>query len=144
MIVRLYEHAGTALVIPHSTGIVYSNQAGGHACLQPQTEGFLVPIANDVGLATTHEFRSPENELFHYFTELHSCGAPLTEADAQRIESIMHQLPQWDNLSVDRDRLDESVEAWVFVTVAESKQKPILVDGLDYPVRAILTWTNSD
>ncbi|WP_417387137.1 DUF6210 family protein [Gimesia sp.] len=144
MIVRLYDHAGTALVIPHPTGIVYSNQAGGHACLQPQAEGFLVPIANDVGLAPAHDFRSPENELFHYFTELCSCGAMLTEADAQMIESIMHQLPQWSGLSVDRDRLDDSVEAWVFVKVAEPKRKLTIVDGLNYPVRAILTWTNSD
>ena len=59
MIVRLYDHAGTALVIPHATGIVYSNQAGGTTCVQPQLEGFVVPIANDVGLAPTHDFRSP-------------------------------------------------------------------------------------
>ncbi len=144
MIVRLYDLAGTALVIPHATGIIYSNQAGGHACLQPKAEGFLVPIANDVGLAPTHDFRSPENDLFKYFTNLHSCGAPLTETDAQKIESIMHKLPMWDGLSVDRDRLDDSVEAWVFVTIAETEQKPILVNGLSYPLSAILTWTNSD
>ncbi len=144
MIVRLYDQVGTALVIPHPTGIVYSNQAGGHACLQPQAEGFLIPIANDVGLAPTHDLRSPENDLFKYFSKLHSCGAPLTEADAQKIESIMHQLPLWGGLSVDRKRLHNSVEAWVFVTIAESEQRPILVEGLNYPVSAILTWTNSD
>ena len=144
MIVRLYDLAGTALVIPHPTGIVYSNQAGGHACLQPAAEGFLVPIANDVGLAPTHDFRSPENELFKYFSRLHSCGASLTEADAQKIESIMHELPLWSGLSVDREQLKDSVEAWVFVIIAESEQKPILVDDLNYPVKAILTWTNSD
>lgn len=103
-----------------------------------------MPIANDVGLAPTHDFRSPENDLFKYFTNLHSCGAPLTETDAQKIDSIMHKLPMWDGLSVDRDRLDDSVEAWVFVTIAETEQQPILVNGLSYPLSAILTWTNSD
>lgn len=144
MIVRLYEHAGTALVVPHPTGVVYSNQAGGHACLQPNIEGFLVPIANEVGLAPSHSFRSPENDLFKYFATLHSCGAPISETDALEIEAIMHQLPLWGGLRVDRDRLKDSAEAWVFVTIEESEHRPILVDGIDYPIHAILTWTNSD
>lgn len=144
MIVRLYEHSGTALVIPHTTGIIYSNQAGGLACLQPDVEGFLAPIANDVGLAPAHDFRSPENELFRYFKKLHSCGAPLTEMDAIKIESVMHELPLWGGLSVDRERLAESIEAWVFVRIVDIGHKPIPVDGLPYPVDAILTWTNSD
>ena len=144
MIVRLYEHSGTALVIPHSTGIIYANQAGGHACLQPQAEGFLVPIANDVGLAPKHEFRSPENELYRYFEKLNSCGAPLTDNDAAKIEAIIHQLPLWRGLSVDRRRINESVEAWVYVNIAATEERPVPVDGLSYPFDAILTWTNTD
>ncbi len=144
MIVRLYDHAGTALVVPHPSGIVYSNQAGGQACLQPQVEGFLVPIANDVGLAPLYGFRSPENDLLRYFKKLQWCGAPLTVRDAEEIEAIMHSLPLWAGLRVDRDRLSESIEAWVFVTITDCGTNPILVDGIAYPVRAILTWTNSD
>ena len=144
MIVRLYDHAGTALIIPHPTGIVYSNQAGGHACQQPQLEGFLVPIANDVGLAPKLDFRSPENELFQHFSNANSCGEPLNEVDAQRIESIMHQLPLWGGLTVNRDRLNDSVESWVFVTIAATEHRPILVGGITYPVSAVLTWSNSD
>ena len=144
MIVRLYEHSGTALVIPHSTGIIYANQAGGHACLQPQAEGFLVPIANDVGLAPEHEFSGPENELYHYFEKLNSCGASLTEDDATKIEAIMQQLPRWRGLSVDRGRMNESYEAWVHVSIAATEEKPVPVDGLSYPLDAILTWTNTD
>ena len=144
MIVRLYDHSGTALVVPHPTGIVYSNQAGGHACLQPELEGFCVPIGNDVGLAPKHDFRSPENDLFKYFGKLNSCGASLTEADAQRIESIMHNLPLWGGFTVDRARLNDSVESWVFVTINGNENSPIPVDGITYPVSAVLTWTNSD
>jgi hypothetical protein len=144
MIVRLYEHSGTALVIPHATGIIYTNQVGGHACFHPQAEGFLVPIANDVGLAPENRFLSPENDLFLYFTKQHSCGESLTENDALKIEGIMHQLPLWGGLTVDRKRLADSVEAWVFVRIADSENKPIPVDGLTYPLDAILTWTNTD
>jgi len=99
MHVSLYDNSGTALVIPYTTGVTYSNQAGGHACLQPEIEGFLVPIANDVGLAPQNEFRSPENELFDYFTKLNSCGAPITERDADKIESILHESPVWGGLN---------------------------------------------
>ena len=144
MIVRLYDHVGTALVIPHPTGIVYSNQAGGHACLQPQAEGCLAPIANDGGLAPEYSFRGPENELFEYFASLGSCGAPLTETDAQQMEAIMRRPPLWSGFSVDRDRLADSVEAWVFVIIEETDPSPVLVEGLKHPVHAILTWTNSD
>ena len=144
MIVRLYDHAGTALIIPHPTGIVYSNQAGGHACQQPELEGFLVPIANDVGLAPELDFRSPENELFKYFSRINTCGETLDENNAKMIETIMRQLPLWGGLTVDRDRLDESVESWVFVTISATENTPLLVDGITYPVSGVLTWTNSD
>ena len=144
MHVSLYDHSGTALVIPHPTGITYSNQAGGHACLQPEIEGFLVPIANDVGLSPQNEFRSPENELFAYFGKLNSCGAPISDTDADRIESILHKSPVWGGLSVDRKRLNDSVESWVHVTVSDESNLPVLVTGLKYPLSAILTWNNTD
>ena len=143
MIVRLYDHAGTALIIPHPTGITYTNQAGGHACLQPEAEGFLVPIANDVGLPD-HALISPENQLFDYFRKLHCCGEPLDENAARQIESIFHELPSWGGLRVDRQRLADSVESWVHVTVDRNEHGPLPVSGLNYPIAALLTWSNSD
>lgn len=32
------------LVVPHPTGVVYTQQAGGTACCHPETEGFYVPL----------------------------------------------------------------------------------------------------
>jgi len=143
MIVRLYDQVGTALVIPHPTGIIYSNQAAGTACLQPELEGFLVPIANEVGLAPAHDLRSPENALFEYFMRHNSYGGPLTDGDIEKIESVMNA-HLGGGLTVDRDRIKESFESWVFVAIAETKQSSILVDGIPYPVDAVLTWSNSD
>lgn len=54
---------------------------------------------------------SPENELFAYFTKSGSCGDPLSETDAQMIESVFHQLLPWVALFVNRDRLIDSVES---------------------------------
>ena len=46
--VLLYEIGGLALIVPASTGIVYRNQTGGHACLPSQMEGYLVPLAGEM------------------------------------------------------------------------------------------------
>lgn len=42
-LVRLYE-AGLGLVFPWPSGVMYSNQACGHACMQPEVEGIFVPL----------------------------------------------------------------------------------------------------
>ncbi len=44
------------------------------------------------------------------------------------------------SLKVDRSRLHESVEAWVYVDILD---EPYLNRGLT-PCKAILTWENSD
>ena len=144
MIVRLYEHVGTALIIPSSTGILYSNQAGGTACQTPQVEGFLVPIANDVGRSPGNRLYSPANQLLSYFEKGPSHGIPISEQAAQYIEAVFRQMSHWEGFSVDRSRLSESVEAWVHVILDKVESDPLPVDGMKYPVRAILTWENSD
>lgn len=143
MLVHLYDNCGTALIIPHPTGVIYSNQAGGHSCMQPEVEGFLVPVANDVGLPE-HNLISPENELFAYFSNSGSCGGHISETDAQMIESVFHQLLPWVSLFVDRVRLQDSVESWVYVRIFANRFGPLPVSGISYPVDAILTWCNSD
>ncbi|EMN00850.1 hypothetical protein LEP1GSC021_4612 [Leptospira noguchii str. 1993005606] len=43
-IIRLWGMENIGLIIEYQTGIIYSNQTGGYACLQPEVEGFLVPL----------------------------------------------------------------------------------------------------
>ncbi len=147
--VRLYDLAGTGVIIEHPTGIIYSNQAGGYSCLQPFLEGAFVPIRNDVSLEG--EFISPERDLREYFIgpKHGGCGAPhgLDLEDADFIDRALTKarLDSW--LKVDRQRLKESCEAWVFLTVLgdEDLGGSSICKGFGpYPKRGVLTWTNSD
>ena len=142
--VLLYEHVGTALVVPAPTGVVYQQQAGGVCCLQPELEGFLVPLGNDVEL-DGHRLISAENELF---TEFASGGEALDSESADRLDAYLqryarsHYLPM-RSIRVNRERLHESFEAWVHVVVSEGEPSvPIL--GASWPLHAVLTWNNSD
>lgn len=37
----LWSFNGLGLIIKYPSGVIYTNQAGGYACLQPQEEGIL-------------------------------------------------------------------------------------------------------
>ena len=60
-LIRLYDMVGTSLIVPAKTGVIYSNQTGGTACLQPQQEGFVIPFCNDISLPGL-KLVSPENK----------------------------------------------------------------------------------
>ena len=45
--VALYNLSGVAAVVPMKTGVTYTNQVGGGACLHPELEGILVPFNDD-------------------------------------------------------------------------------------------------
>ena len=139
--VSLIGHAGT--------GVIYSNQAGGIVCLHPEIEGAFVPFGNDV-VYEGRRFLSPENDLESYFAGPKHCGAGATngldEADADFIDGVLQkaQVSHW--IAVDRNRLEESCEAWVCVTVLEDEASPFSIcSGFGpYPKKGVLTWVNSD
>ncbi|WP_390657021.1 DUF6210 family protein [Crateriforma spongiae] len=141
--VRLWEHAGTGLIVPRPTGVRYCNQVGGHDCHQVSIEGFFVPIANAAGAPPKHEFCSPENFLFKHFAE-HSAMDGLTERDADVIELAFRDVPLWNTLQVDRSRLVDCFEAWVHVTISYDSDSCGIIEGLNRNFGAILTWTNTD
>lgn len=140
----LYEHVGTALLVPAPTGIVYQAQAGGTVCLQPALEGFLVPFGNDVEL-DDHRVISLENELF---SELASHGQSFDSEMADRLDALLqrygesHYRPM-SRVRVNRDRLHESFEAWVHVIVSAG-EPTVPIFGVSWPLHAVLTWNNSD
>ena len=48
------------LIVSAPTGVRYTNQVGGHACNQPQLEGYLIPLGNPI---------ADMNELENYWIE---------------------------------------------------------------------------
>jgi hypothetical protein len=136
----LYSAKGVGIVVLSPSGVIFSNQAGGYACLQPELEGVYVPLDDD--------FNDIETKLSDYFTGPKHLGTGATrghdEDDADRIDEILHSRSVPCPVAVDRQRLGESVEAWVFVRLrADDGPFPIL-EGFQTGSPAVLTWTNSD
>jgi hypothetical protein len=138
--VRLYSAKGIGVVVPRQTGVMFSNQAGGYSCLQPEIEGVYIPLDDD--------FNGIEDKLHEYFVgPKHGGGGAcngLDEADADAIDDILHKRPAPCPLRVDRTRLHDSVEAWVHVCLSNEDGLAPLVANFEDDTPAIMTWTNSD
>lgn len=148
--VTLFDNVGTGVIIEYPTGVLYSNQVGGTANLHPTFEGAFVPFGNDV-LIPSREFISLESHLVGYFEGPRYRGTGATDGldaeDADFIDSILKEagVDRW--IGVDRNRLRESCEAWVFVNVLADEGRPdvSICSGFEpYPRRGVLTWCNSD
>jgi len=134
--VLLYELGGLALIVPATTGIVYQNQTGGHACLPSRQEGYLVPFAGD--------FKNKCERLLAHFTGTKWggwCSERIDGETADLIDDILAEMPGRDQIVVDRTKLNESREAWVHVKIVA--ELVALVEKAN-PQEAILTWPNSD
>ena len=126
--------SGVGLIIPWPTGVIYQGQVGGHYCLPFREEGVFVPLET--------ERIEESKQLQEYFTGPKWrgwCGEGIDEETAAFVDRTLARLRLDGFIKVDRSRLKESVEAWVYVDVPED---PYL-DGLT-PCKAVLTWPNSD
>jgi hypothetical protein len=122
--ISLYSLEQAAVILLSEDGVVYSNQAGGSACMQPREKGFLIPISNDPPLADLHKSSLPF-KLMEVCRDL--IGIDSEVADA--LDSVLAAELEYPIL-VDRSRIGESMEAWVYVLFDERK--------------GLLTWPNSD
>lgn len=165
-IIRLYDLEELALIIEHPTGVFYTNQAGGVACVQPEIEGVLVPIGNACNV---------EDKLEAFFAN----ATRLQPSDADTLDTIL-RVPEEPYvvtptffLEVDRSKLAESMEAWLHVTIVASPDlrqhtyrdgetsptsggqpwpdKPAVAGRADFysfwgfgRCSGVLTWSNSD
>jgi len=118
--VLLYDARGLGCIILWPTGIEYSNQTGGYACLHPTAEGFYVPLFNELfdqeALLRRH-FEGPKWRGF--------CDRGIDEETALEVERILDAaLPTRElGLTVDRERLADSHEAWIHVNVPAQRDR---------------------
>lgn len=133
--VKLWELSGAALVVPESTGVFYTNQVNGTACEHPKLEGILIPVNNDM-LSSSPEYL--ENQLCSLFD---GSWNELTEIKANEINAVLSKFPETKGILVDRDKLFESVESWVYVIAKETEDSCYSGFG---ELHGILTWQNSD
>lgn len=133
-VVDMCTHPVPGLIVLCRSGVLYTTQTAGTLCGHPMAEGVFVPLPGVFG----------ENA----FDMLADCGAydGCSEEEADAVDAILAARGQGKWLKVDRSRLNESAEAWVYVEIAsaESDYVPVLSGFGPYPMHGILTWENSD
>ena len=130
-LVHLDEFNGLALIVSAPTGVEYTNQAGGMACLHPTLEGAFVPLPVKLG----------RPEIYAITQHFRGGWQPLVDRDADILDGILrrHDL---GFISVDRAHLNESYEAWVHVIIDPSRAKGLIERS--HWRAGVLTWQNSD
>lgn len=137
--VELQELAGVYFIVAHDTGISYSHQCGGLACIQNTLQGFLVPCFSQ-SLTISDQLQ------YHFFEGPKykgRCYDGLDEDDALVLDRLLTSAGL-DVLSVDRKRLQESIEAWVYLKVdSEIPCFPYCYNSSPTS-SVVMIWENSD
>jgi|GEM_PF-608699 len=167
-LIQLYDSVGIGVIIKHPSGVRYGNQVGGVAVLQWEAEGVYVPLYSDI---------IPQERMLHDHFAGHkwksNCFNGIDTETADFVDEVLQANITTRFIKVDRTKLDESVEAWIHVTISAPPEKPVVnydedagvgiaPDGdtvhdkdhampvLLYPIfgfgdcYGILTWENSD
>jgi len=136
--ISLYGLRGAGLIIPTSSGVMYQNQTGGYSCLQDEVEGVFVPLDDEPidHYEALHEF------FFNGRKWAGGCDRCIDEETADFIDATLARFPGHSGIKVDRNRLTDSHEAWVHVTLFDPASTGLL-EGFE-ATQGILTWPNSD
>ena len=127
------------LIIEHSSGVFYETQVGGTTCAQVEIEGVLAPVELE------------PQDVERVMNLPYQAGRGITPEIAQAIDGVLASAPGARYLKVDRARLDDSWEAWIFVIVdsPEGVEPQYMDPYFGAPVgfgtrKGVLTWPNSD
>lgn len=134
--VRLWGLDGAAIIVPEKSGVKYTNQVGGTACLHKELEGVLIPINNDC-LPENHE-ELLESYLFRFFDNLDHI---FEKDDIENFNKLLWNFPETTSIRVDPTMVSESHEAWIHVIVKENNFSDFSGFG---EFKGVLTWANSD
>jgi hypothetical protein len=120
------------LILLRESGVIIHNQTNGYACNQSEAEGIYVLLQDE-----------PQEieEFFANYGNIDNAAADFLDEYFQRDEPIC----SLHFLKVDRARLNESHEAWVYVKVAQPSRTPgfTIIERFG-ETEGILTWLNSD
>lgn len=126
-------------VVAYPSGVIYGNQVGGVSCAREKLEGVLAPVY----------FSDDDAKRIMDLPYAPGHGLSVELADA--IDAILNANLATRHLRVDRDSLDKSLEAWVFV-MGQTDVYPSDLMYRDYmgsvfgfgAVQGVWTWPNSD
>ncbi|SRR6266446_6846614 len=149
-IIRLCDSGGLGLIVLFPSGVVYTNQTGGTCCLQPTEEGVFLPLVSE-----TFNHDSALLEYFYKGKWAGACANGIDIEDANFVDQLLAKTDNTKFLSVNRKRLADSHEAWVYVNIAAtpsrfpelpatySSEMSFLMYGFGAR-EGVLTWSNSD
>jgi len=139
---KIYTHLreedghGAWLIVERPTGVFYTNQTNGNGCNQDSAEGALIPLPR-------------MQEVFYavdglYMGTWHEFLGEVISPD--EFDEALRKVLKGDlTITVNRERMTESYEAWVHVNVEAGTWMRgwVEIEGArSFP--AILTWENSD
>lgn len=129
------------LIILFPSGVTYHNQTCGTACLQRYAEGILV-LLTDPYLVLGAPFATYQCLLESKLRNLDWLPKPgITEARAAEIDTFLKSSKYTEGLTVDREQLAKSEEAWVWVNVEPADLAMYSAFG---SCKGVLVWPNSD
>jgi hypothetical protein len=144
--IRLYDLAEPMLIVECPSGVVYMNQVGGNVCWHPEQEGVLAPLGMDP---------EPDEKLARLPYPIGREGISVEIADA--IDELLASARHTQFIHVDRSRLSECWEAWIYVVLdtpltGDFRREANTPAGRTYygevfgfgAARGVLTWPNSD
>jgi hypothetical protein len=129
---------GLGIIILYPSGVRYSNQVGGYATIFPEVEGVYVPLVDSMV--------DQEELLRAHFTGPKwsgQCYNGIDGEDADEIDRILGLPFQTRIMKVERSRLADSCEAWVYVEIAAQPDEAYPFFGFGQ-CAGVLTWNNSD
>jgi len=131
---------GLGLIILQPSGAFYELETGGYACDHALAEGVFVPLHRETeddqeSLLLAH-FTGPKWEGW--------CSEGIDEATGEYVNYVLSLSPVTSFLKVDRTRLDDSREAWIYVNVHEPTGDAVpRISGFG-KCKGVLVWGNSD
>jgi len=136
MIVDLWGAEG--IIILCKSGVIYTNQAGGHACKHPHAEGVFIPLSA-LNLEKKDKLLAGLDALFLGDKYCGWCDDGIDKDDAKYLNRLFKKCNC--PFKIDETRLKDCMEAWLYIIITED------IDGRLKGVKgrkAILTWSNSD
>ena len=130
-IIDLIDLNDLGLIVIFPSGVIYTNQVGGFGCLHPEVEGVFVPLSvgnRKVLFALQQHFKGNWNHI--------------EETDAQVVDKLLRS-DGFEFIKVDKIKLEESFEAWIYVDIEEISKTFPLLNGFGKS-KGILTWANND
>jgi hypothetical protein len=135
--IHLYDSCGIGIIIQFPSGVFYSNQTGGLTTKQSIEEGVFVPLFS--------EAIDQEKLLIDYFTGPKwegLCGYNIDNETADFVDHVLSLIPGSEFVKVDRSRLQDSHEAWIYVEISEASFPPVIENF--GKCKGVLIWANSD